>query len=116
MARYLIDTFLRSALNRGKPVQQLLTAETVDGKWKVKWVELCAGEVGFDLYISDDEKSIVGGFFDLSEWGEAADPIAFASLDDALRYIVDELGGSVERFVNGGMIDDEAGEALGLGV
>jgi hypothetical protein len=113
LARHLIDAFLRSALNRGKSVQQLLSAEAVEGKWKIRWIELCANEDGYDLYYHDDEKSILGGFFDLSEWGEPGEPVTFESLDDAIQYIVKELGGSAHKFVNHGMIDDEARESLG---
>ena len=114
MARHLIDAFLRSALNRGKSVQQLLSAETVNGKWRIRWIELCANGEGYDLYYHDDEKSIFDGFFDLSEWSEPGDPITFESLDDAIRYVVDGLGGSAQRFVNDGVIDDEARDALGV--
>ncbi|HVI90835.1 MAG TPA: hypothetical protein VM659_21225 [Dongiaceae bacterium] len=112
MARHLIDAFFRSALSRGKTVQQLLSAETVDGKWKIKWIEMFADDEGYHLYVHDEEKSIFGGFSDISEWSEPDDPKTFSSLDDAVRYVQD-LGGSADRFVNHGLIDDEARDALG---
>jgi hypothetical protein len=113
MARHLTDAFLKSALSRGKTVQQLLSAETSDGKWKIRWVEMHADERGYIVYYHDDEQSIFGGFFDVSEWGDVNDPVVFPLLDDAIRWIVDDLGGSAERFVNHGLIDDEVRDALG---
>ena len=113
MARYLTVPFLRAALNRGGPVQQLLSAETVDGKWKVRWIELNAAKDGYHLYCHDDERSIWKGFFDVSEWSEPDDPKVFLKLDDAIRFVVEELGGSPDKFVNHGLIDDEVRDVLG---
>lgn len=114
MVRHLTNAFLHSALSRGKVVQQLLSGEAGGGKWKIRWVELCAGEAGYDLFYHDDEKNIDGGFFDLSEWGEPNDPTTFSTIEEAIKYIVEVLGGSPDTFVNHGMIDDEAMDLLGL--
>jgi len=125
MARHLTAVHLNSALNRGKIVEQLLSARVVDDRWEVSWVELWPGEKG------EEGKFLVchhfvwsqraRGMWDITEWPSIDDTEdhgegfrqTFDDLEAAFQCI-EELGGSRTRFVNFGVIQDEVHDALGV--
>jgi adenylate kinase family enzyme len=112
---YLILPYVRSALNRGDPVEQFLGGFEDGGEPAIRWIELRQEEdaVVLSLYEVYDE----GGedWLDVYEFQPVGDPDEFglaaehrlSTLDEAIALAVERYGASPDRFVNGSMVQDE---------
>jgi hypothetical protein len=119
MPRRLSMPFLTSALDRGKEVEQLLSVSEARGTKCVRWIALWHKAGHYTVSLHNVRK--VDGVPDVTEWPavDEAEPhgegiwTTFASIDEALAYVENELAGSRLHFVNQGMIGDEIEDVLG---
>lgn len=120
--RYLLPWAIKSALNRGRPVEQFLGGFEHDGSPALRWLTLQPGDGGVTLllYESHDE----GGeddldLYDFSEVdGEQGDPAAehsCATLEEALTLARTEYGANPDRWVNEGVSQDEYRDYIARG-
>ena len=114
MTRHLIEPHLRSALDRGKSVEQFLGGSVWEGEPVVRWIEIRqdSDEFVLSFYQVYDEGS--EEWLDLYEFQPAMeDPDedcvehTFATLDAALAFASAQYGVDPARFVNEGVIQDE---------
>ncbi len=113
MTRYLIDPFLRSALNRGRNVAQFLGGFDADGEPAIRWLTLRAdgGTFVLSLWEAVEPKEV---FYDVWEFkglgDEPYEPTAehrCKTIDDALALAGTAYGANRDRWVNESMVGDE---------
>lgn len=119
MARYLTAPNLTAVLNLGRQVEQLLSYRVEGDQRVIRWVSLW--EAGNLVTVSLHEALDLTeeGFLDVTEF-PSLDPCedhgegkwrSFDSREAAFAWIEGDLGGSMERFVNSGVIQDEVDDA-----
>jgi hypothetical protein len=117
MSRYLALPFLSSALSRGKSAQQLLSMRRDAQQTIACWLSLRTSEgkhrvTLYEVLYLDELDYVELPFVNEAHEDEPPEHV-FDTLDDALAFIEKELGGSRDKFVNEGVIQDEMAEALG---
>jgi hypothetical protein len=120
MSRYLQRSFLESAINRGRSLEQLLPAGEFEGNATVRWLELAPkGPATIELRLF--EALDVGGptYLDVYSFPPVSDDQdllreahAFSSLEDALSVARQLYDAESDRFVNCGVIQDEYADSL----
>ena len=113
MSRYLIEPHIKSALSRGKRVEQFLGPRESDGLACVQYAVMSSrgAEFRIDVYEVEDVGS--EDFLDIYEFPSSdpdGDPVVSiaadslgAALDQASRQVAADPG----RWVNAGVIQDE---------
>lgn len=114
MTRYLTESFIHSAISRGREVDQFLGGFSHEGQPAIRFVEMRAAESGivlslYEKYDPREEWYDVVSFGDLDEveQGEAAAEHHCESVADALVLAETLYGARPDRWVNAGILDDE---------
>ncbi|HEY0018877.1 MAG TPA: hypothetical protein VGC13_21430 [Longimicrobium sp.] len=116
--RYLILPFIRTALNRGACVEQFLGGFDDGGEPAIRWITLCQEEDAVVLSLheaydqGDESFWDVYDFTPLTEYDEddAAGEHRLPTVEEAIALAVERYGASPDRFVNGGVVQDEYGD------
>jgi hypothetical protein len=117
MSRYLIDPFIRSAISRGRSVEQFLGGFSYQGDPAIRWLSIRADDNGvvlslYESYDPQEEDFVdVYSFPELEvEQGEAAAEHTCESIEEALALARSTYGASADRWVNDGVVQDEYGD------
>jgi hypothetical protein len=109
-SRYLPKNELQFIHSRGKAIEQFLARELVDGRPRVKWIEIRSGLSGVELWNFEAEDLGSAESMDVYEWidpGIDAPRAIFPTIAAALDFASEAFGASLDRWVNQGVVQDE---------
>ena len=122
MTRYLIPSFIRSALGRGQAVEQFLGGFMHGEEPAVRWISVAPedGEVVLSLHeVYDQGREDFLDLYDFTpigddgdEDGEPAAEHRVSTLEEALALAAERYGADPARFVNAGVVQDEYADHL----
>ncbi|MGJ8674271.1 hypothetical protein [Rubritalea sp.] len=112
--RYLTLSFIKSALNRGKAVDQFLGEITRDGLTGVRYIQISVEDGEYQLTTYDKENIGSEDFLDIYSFPSLIEDeeydrpyTSYSDLEAALSASTTNHGTQPDRWVNEGVVQDE---------